>query len=213
MLGYYHNPQNITSFDKTGTEFEHSFIVLLKQQFRNSKTFKITELSGTVQDTEQGTDFLCGEIRIDPTTNFSHKNNMPYIAETQIPATPTQNFQIGIRHGNNYGGHYTPFEHPVVVIGLNITPPEYYKYQDYIDSNIAKHAENLMIAASDALDDYTTTDLKEREELFTTPLRPNPTYKQPRDISIRYKRIEQLRQKFDFTGESNDTSYSIDMEQ
>lgn len=82
------------------------------------------------QDEQEGTDFLYENedyypdliIRLDTTADFSKKDNMPFIADTKIPAFedgPT--FKIGIRHGNNckHRGGYSEFESPVCVIGFD----------------------------------------------------------------------------------------------
>lgn len=211
MRGY--NPQDCLHTDRVGKEFEHSCIVLWKQKFENNKTLTITDVSDTDADKKEGTDLLCGDIRIDVTTDFAKKDNMPYIADTGIPATRTQNFQIGIRHGNNYKDRYHPFPYPVVVIGVDVTPGEYYRNQEIIEENIQKHAHELIQLATDVLDDYQTTDPKERQEILDRQiLKHNPTYHQPRNLAARYRRIEELRQKFEFTGDIPDGPSTPEME-
>ena len=193
---YGKNPGNNIHIDTQGTEFEQTVIAIMKKTLPRGLKFQSTLSSK--DDIEQGTDAVCGEVRIDLTSNFTHKNYMPYIQDTGIPATRFTNFKMGVRHGNHHDRAYHPFDEPVVVIGVDMTPREFYRNQDEIEANVKKYAEELIAKADDTLLDYTTTDPEERKELVTQPLEPNPLYRRPKNIPDRYKRFEEARERFAF---------------
>lgn len=193
---YGKDPSSNVHIDAQGTEFEQTVIAIMRKTLPSGWKFKSTLSSK--DDHEQGTDAMCGEIRIDLTSNFTNKNYMPYIQDTGIPATRFTNFKIGIRHGNHHDRSYHPFDEPVVVIGVDMTPREFYQNQDEIEVNVKEHAEELMTMATDTLIDYTTTDPEERKIIDTQPLRPNPLYRQPKNLPDRYRRFEEARARFAF---------------
>ena len=175
-----------TDNNKIGNVFESDFYSVLKRKYE-----KVTCLqTGTDIDKQEGTDITYRDIRIDCTTDFAMKDFMPAIYETNIPATRTQKFMIGIRIGNSYKG-YTEFQQPTVVIGVNMNGHDYNIHEDELLDNLEAHIEELMMAAGDAYEDFIT--IEEREELFTAPLKINPRY--PQNItSLRYQQaIERLR--------------------
>ena len=178
--------------DVTGKEFETDMIGALRHQFQDSRIYRIRNMGGTRMDKEEGTDFLCGEIRLDATMNFSDKDTMPFIADTGIPATKMQNFLVGVRHGNTYRG-YTGFPQPVIVIGVDMDSYTYHQCDNEVIANAEKHAEELMDFASDCLEDYLTVDAEERLDLYRTPLRPNPSYKEPKNIEPKYAQSNRVR--------------------
>ena len=192
---YNNNSFRYRSDQSVGTDFEQLVIFVLKQKFKYIKSYKITDHTGTKLDKEQGTDFTCGEIRFDATTNFSEKNNMPWIKDTELEATPFKNFMLGIRNHNNK----QPFEQPVVIIGLDVEPREYHLYEDLIEENLKKHAKELINQASECLDDYQAADEKTRQELgIETVLTKNPEYEPPRKgLPPKYEKIEKFRQQLD----------------
>lgn len=178
--------------DKSGKEFESDMICALRHKFQDSRIYRIKNMGGTRMDKEEGTDFLCGEIRLDATMNFNDKDTMPFIADTGIPATRNQNFLVGVRHGNTYRG-YKGFPQPVIVIGVDMDSHTYHQYDIEIIENTQKHAEELMDFASDCLEDYLTVDPEERLDLYRTPLRPNPSYKEPKNIESKYAQKNRVR--------------------
>ena len=177
---------------KTGTEFETDMVDMLSDVFQNSRVYKIRKTTGTIADTKEGTDFFCGEIRLDATMDFRDKDFMPFVADTGIPATEIQNFLVGVRHGNSHRG-YQGFPEPVVVIGVNMDPSTYHQYENLVMDNAKRHATELMDFASDCLEDYITTDPTERKDLYRTVLRPNPRYREPRNIEPQYARSNRVR--------------------
>lgn len=128
---------------------------------------------------------------------------MPYIQDTGIPATKFTNFKMGVRHGNHHDKAYHPFDEPVVVIGVDMTPREFYQNRDEIEANVKEHAEELIAKADDTLLDYTTTDPEERKDIEAQPLKPNPFYRRPKNIPDRYKRFEEARERFAFLENSD----------
>ena len=178
-----------------GKQFEDDICWVLKK--KNPTAIK--RQIGTNLDTKEGTDFLYQALRIDATTDFHGKDNMPFVTETNIPATRWQNFQIGIRLGNSHHG-YTEFPEPVVVLGLSMDARTYRQHQDEIIENLDVHADELMFAATDAYLDYTTTDKEEREELFSQPLQPNPSYSPPETLGDRYKRLNLFQEETKHNG-------------
>lgn len=198
--------------DKTGKEFEDSVIFALKETFKNNKTYNIVNYTGTDQDIKEGTDFTCGGIRFDATTNFSEKNNMPWIMDTGLDATPFHNFQLGIRNHNNRKA----FPAPVIVLGIDIDPYTYNIYSEYIENKLQEHAQELMYMANDCLDDYQITDPEERKDMDIQPiLKQNPDYTQPRNLTENYKKIEAFRSKlshFDNIEKSAQTKKELEYE-
>lgn len=186
-------PDKIDTWEPNGKEFEGDFIAALKTQFKDNKSYRIQIYTGAKMDREQGTDLTCGELRLDPTLNFSHKNCMPYIYETDIPATPCHNFKMGIRHGNRHDGQYTPFEQAVIVIGVDMASDEYKVWRNDLLDSINEHAEELIMTADDCYLDYITTDKKERQDLFSTPLKDNPDYRVPKELNGQYAEIRRFR--------------------
>ena len=152
----YATPDNCTKYSNkpTGKDFETSVINVLKRTFKDSKTFEIKDLRGTKEDIQNGTDFTCGEIRIDLTMNIDHKDNMVFIKETDLDPVCGFPIKMGIRKGNNHNGKTHEFNEPVVVIGLNMPPALYDQYEDDIKIYMQKHSEELMCKADDYLAEY-----------------------------------------------------------
>lgn len=194
MAGY-RNDNMFETFrrkDQLGSVFEQDFIDMLKCRFKTVK-----DMRSSKDDKEQGTDIILNSVRMDITMNFAQKDWMPFSFETDIPATITDNIKIGVRHGNSHKG-YTEFKEPVIVIGVDMEPYTYRLYEDEILDNIDKNIDNILIAATDAIQDYTTTDKEERKELFDTPLRKNKNYKPPRHLGTKYKMLndQQIEEKY-----------------
>lgn len=206
---YGRNPQDNLQYEAQGKEFERGFIIALKRQFKDNKTYHIETHTGTDMDTKQGTDFTCADIRIDPTLNFSHKNYMPYIMETDIAATPCQNFKMGIRHGNHHEGQYHGFDEPVVVIGIDMPPEDYKVWQDEIFKNIEENAFDIIENASIALEDYMAVTKEDREDLIDAPLKKNPNYRPPKNPLQKYANIEKFRAELENQETENSTNYEV----
>lgn len=197
------NPEmNLLMSQHAGNEFEDGFVFATKKAFKDSKVYKVKNLTGTNVDYTEGTDLMIGEIRIDPTINFDNKDYMPFVADTGIVAVGRQTWQMGVRHGNSHKG-YQEFKEPVVVIGLNMSAQEYRANEDAILESLEKNAEDLMVKADDCLLDYTTTDSYERLDLYDTPLKPNSNYKEPKRIGDRYKAYNNINRFL--TEDSDDT--------
>lgn len=195
--------------DKSGREFESDMICALRHKFQDSRIYRIKNMGGTRMDKEEGTDFLCGEIRLDATMNFNDKDTMPFIADTGIPATRNQNFLVGVRHGNTYRG-YKGFPQPVIVIGVDMDSHTYHQYDIEIIENTQKHAEELMDFASDCLEDYLTVDPKERLDLYRTPLKPNPSYTEPKNIEPKYAQKNRVRRLPTLPSSVTNTEYDTE---
>ncbi len=91
------------------------------------------------------------------TLRISKKDNMPFIFDTQIPAGAGKNFKIGVRHGNTHqpdnkqwSEHYSEFEQPVIVIGIDIDATIYNKSKHEILPNLEENADILLLMAEDA---------------------------------------------------------------
>jgi hypothetical protein len=72
-----------------------------------------------------------------------------------------------------------------------------------------KHADELLLEASDSYEDYITTDKKSREKLYQTPLIKNDTYIQPNKLSKKIERIEKIREKFSFLNQTDDPNNEL----
>ena len=174
----YHKPPK-RSF---GQYFEKDVVDVFTKAFCNSKTFRVVSCIGTKADKQEGTDFTIGEIRFDITTNIDNKKCMPFIADTGIKAIRDCNFRMGIRVGNEHNG-YTEFEDPVVVIGLGMPSDTLKQYKDAVLESLYKNATDLVCFASDCLEDYNTRSTIERAYLDNLPLRVNPKFRKPKDMS------------------------------
>lgn len=150
------------------------------------------------QDLYEGTDMIYDDdLRLDLTTAFDTKDNMPYMFDTGIPAANGKNYMMGVRIGNTHKGH-TDFPEPVIVFGVTMEPKEYYNHEDELLKSLHENAKQLISKAYDAIDDYQCTDMEERQELFDTPLQRNPKYKMPKKVkNNRYLEIEELRKEID----------------
>ena len=186
----------------TGSEFETDSLYALQKSCTSLKN-----CIGSDIDKNEGTDFIYQDLRLDATLDFEHKDNMPFAFDTGIPAATGQNFQMGIRIGNNHKG-YTEFPEPVVVIGLCMDSHTYRLYQDNILENMIKNADDLMFAANDAYLDYITTDDKEREELFTQPLRTNNRYETPHNISEKFDTLNKQQYMLMQNNKKEDIEYA-----
>ena len=65
---YGKNPGNNIHIDAQGTEFEQTVIAIMKKTLPRGLKFQSTLSSK--DDIEQGTDAVCGEVRIDLTSNL-----------------------------------------------------------------------------------------------------------------------------------------------
>ena len=188
----HYQPKNTVRIARTaGEHFEDEF------QTAMFKALPSLEKTTEEVDKKEGADFLInqGEIRLDTTLDFTNKKFVPFVFDTQIPATSDQTFKIGIRIGNAHNG-YTEFSKPVVVIGLDLDPYAYKMSESTIAQNLLTHRDELRNAIYDAHLDYTTLDKKEREEtLFAEPLRPNPNYREPRAITDCMKKYNDMQYK------------------
>ena len=213
-------------FKHAGDEFQIDFVSHLERQFRNDNMVEVKNCINIKElDDYNGTDAIyrtktskgeiISEIRLDPTLGFEEKNNMPYIAESDISVARNVNLWFGIRHGNlqkvkDKYGHtvydengqpktkYNSFEKPVVVVGLNMTRHEYNAYyKNIIFDELEKKMVDIVDFAQDCLDDYENMDLEDRKELYQTPLKKNPNYKPPKkNVNAKYKAIEDWRNEF-----------------
>lgn len=177
----------IDSQYQTGTLFEDDICAIFASEFPKLKNHR-----GTSLDKYEGTDFSLFDMRMDSTLNFSDKKWMPFWFETDIPATDTENFKMGIRHGNSYKG-YSEFSKPVVVIGLDMESVDYKKNRDQIINNMRTHIQDLFNYAEAAYSDYTELDKEERNYLEITPLRKNDKYRPPRHIGERYQALNNFQ--------------------
>lgn len=164
MIKGYTPPDNCTRYNNTpiGKNFEAKVISVLKNKFRDNKTFRIEDTRGTKEDIQNGTDFICGGIRIDLTMNIDNKDNMVFIKETDLDPINGFPIKMGIRKGNNHtrNGKTHEFAEPVVVIGLDMPPTLYELYEDDIEIYVQKHDTELICKADDYLAEY--------EEMMTT---------------------------------------------
>lgn len=158
-----------------GKEFEDKFEFAMRKATKDSKTYAIKRANKEM-DEKEGTDFLCGGIRLDPTLHFSgpSKNFMPYVCDSEIPSgVPHTNFKMGVRLANWGKGHYNEFPEPVVVIGLDMEPKDFRIWEDVIMDTISKNGKDIVDKAVLVLDDFEANDKESRAELFETPLVKN----------------------------------------
>ena len=191
---------------------------------------RLQDTTNTPLDFDQGTDFVLHHIevkfpfkkpddrddkatamalsenfrlRLDPTTNFKGKNNMPFICDTGIMATENTPFMIGIRHGRKEyeTGHHVDFEQPVIVIGIDPGQSFYRQNRFEIETNMKKNIDKIVDKAIEAYVDYSLKNDKVRAMLtekttFSSPLKVNPHYSESkgaiRHINERYKTLNDL---------------------
>lgn len=112
-------------------------------------------------------------LHIDATMNFGGKNHMPVYKETGISIGGNP-IMIGIRYGNNHAD----FEKPVVVLGMNMSAPDYRLYQDVIQSTLRQNAPELFRQCVEAYNGYMTgTDIGfQRNTDFWWPRREESKY-------------------------------------
>lgn len=170
-----------------GSEFEADFLEILSKKYK-----KLESRIGSLTDKHEGTDFVLNDVRIDTTLQFSNKNFMPFIYETKIPATPHENFTMGIRIGNSHNG-YTEFPKPVVVIGLDMTPHEYDVWENVIEDNLTRYADDIILTITDVYLTYTSQEEEDRNGLAIPCLTPNKNYKQPKNIGSQFSQLNDLQ--------------------
>lgn len=202
-----------------GNTFETDMFGAMKRTYPSyQKKGKLKLTTGTELDTNEGTDIIFDDMRLDPTLNFSNKKYMPFIYETDIQATPFHNWKIGIRIGVKYfkkhKSIYTNFPQPVVVIGLDMSASDYRVWRDAIIENMTANNNEIMYdlftKAQDAYFDYITTDKEKRKELEDTPLKPNNSYIQNKDTNNYYKKRNNVTRPLphiDDNGDTNDPQY------
>lgn len=202
---YRGNPEKYATRTTNGHDFETTFIAAMRVGFEANDKHAITQVSGTVWDVEQGTDAVIdAKMRIDPTLNFANKSFMPFYMDTGIKATHNQTFKIGLRHGNTHDG-YSEFDQTVVVIGLDMLPMEYTRYERTIKWSVVNNAEKLNDIARKCWRDYSTVTPEKREKLKKMPLQPNPKYREPRDIGSKYKHYNALQRSLAEQGDEKET--------
>lgn len=191
-------PGHNLHFDRSGTELEQDFMGSVRTCIdRSAGKHTARSTSGTYLDREQGTDALIDGMRIDITQDFSGKDHMPLIMDSGIPATRSQNFQIGIRVGNNFHG-YTQFERPVIVVGFDATTQEYRQNDEIIMENLAKHGLALFDRCRDAYCDFMFMD--KNPDLY---LNPNITKHDMRHV----KRDPEIAARLAMQTESSDKTH------
>ena len=185
----YGNPGKMVSdykiIDSPGKRFENDVISTLRKMYSEG----ITDTVGTKMDTELGVDFILeDEIGADTTLNFENKDHMPLIRETNIPATLSQNFKLGLRTGNNYKG-YTEFEKPVIVVGLNMDAKTYDANDYDITVNIKKHGRELMDAIFNFYYDVDDFMAEESKEIPDVKENKNAKYTQKQQKKSKYQQL------------------------
>lgn len=203
---YGYNPEqvaisHIDEDEPVGKTFEKDFCrLMIKHDFEIIPTVK------TKEDTERGTDLIMkgfdesnenAYMRIDVTLDFSNKDNMPFIYDTGVSATPYETYKMGIRIGNTNEGHKN-FKDPVVVIGIDMLPHEFKKWQtriiERLEANQCNKLFYLLDLARDAYEDYTKCG-EERKDLIEKPLRKNPRYVEPKDLSKKLRILNEQQYK------------------
>lgn len=171
-----------------GTQFENAL-----RNAMHGQCLKVQNKNGSAMDKYQGTDFTYMGMRVDATLHFSGKRWMPYVMDTDIAILPGKNLRMGIRHGNTKNG-YTEFPEPVVVIDCDCDDKRTYEdMADEVFATLVRNSEEIANYAVDAYADYTETDVEERKNLFSEPLRPNPAYRRPRHLGRRFAELNDLQ--------------------
>ena len=173
--------------DSAGQMLEADFLGILSKKYK-----KLESRIGSLTDKHEGTDFVLNDVRIDTTLQFSNKDFMPFIYETKIPATPYENFTMGIRIGNSHNG-YTEFPKPVVVIGLDMTPHEYKVWENVIEDNLTRYADDIIITITDVYLTYTLQEEEDRDGLAIPCLISNKNYEQPKTIGSQFAQLNDLQ--------------------
>lgn len=223
-----------TPGESAGKSFESDMIAKARAVMGPNR---ITSVTGTKLDKEEGTDFttfditdikaenkadtknykrMKMELRMDATLNFSNKKNMPFCYETEFPCTQFHNFQIGIRIGTTYQDEntkkyvYHEFEKPVIVIGIDADEGEYFQQYDIIQENLKKYMPDLILAASDCYQDFITMNPNYRKDLESSDLKPNPNYRMNRNCK-KYNEMVNMLNKMDKEGENVYANHTDDM--
>lgn len=195
-----------------GNEFEDQMAMSLSQAYPKN----IIKVTGTDLDIKQGTDIVyktkSTEIRMDATLNFDHKDNTPFMCETDLKLPGTDhNILLGIRLGNSHKGRFNEFDKPVVVIGVNMDAEEFRNtysnkmYDEFASKRNADFPYDLMEKVEEAYNDYMTTQDRDKK-LDAEPLQlRNSKWRMPQKISKENKtRILTQNAKLNKTIAKND---------
>lgn len=190
MANPYANIFSYNSSFSQGNDFEDQMAMSLSQAYPKN----IIKVTGTDLDKKQGTDIVyktrSTEIRMDPTLNFDHKDNTPFMCETDLKLPGTDhNILLGIRLGNSHKGRFNEFDKPVVVIGVNMDAEEFRNtysnkmYDEFASRRNTDFPYDLMEKVEEVYNDYMTTQDRDKK-LDTEPLKPkNSAWRVPRNIS------------------------------
>lgn len=193
---YFDRNDNEHSFrEASGKSFETKFIAYMNaglKSLSNDPRYVVKKATGTKYDEREGTDAVIGNMRIDPTLNFSNKKFMPFYVKLSAQPITGYNFMVGMRHGNDHKG-YTGFPQTVVVIGLDMPPSVYNNNETKILNYIKNNAKQLTDIMYKCLTDYTTTDPEERKNIAKVPFRTNSNYTEPDGIEGKYKHYNALQ--------------------
>ena len=192
------NADNARFENGVGGVFEEQMVRALQrgmaEKQKTSVTPYITPTIGTAKDKCEGTDFIfLDDTHMDVTLNFSHKDFMPVIYESDIKVVKNENINVkyGVRHGNSYKD-YTEFATPVVVIGFDIDQATYRKHEDEILQSVEDHASEIFDTAMDVYYDFTISNDDEADrDGIEHIVHKNPNYTQPVNLGNRYQQMLQ----------------------
>lgn len=128
-----------------GTDFEDEVVDIIQ----NTIGEDCIRLSGSYEDRAEGTDATIYGLPCDITVNFYGKDHME-----ELPAVVPLDFatvRFGVRTGNSHNG-FTPFENPVLVIGIDGFDIKQYKW--YILNEFKKRIDEILEIGQDEYWNY-----------------------------------------------------------
>ncbi len=185
-----------------GKPFEDEMLHALK----SSKFGRyIIPVTGTKEDKYNGTDFILRlndrgqtkNVRVDLTSAFStKKDNMPLRYESNIsfPDNSKRNVKVGVRIGNSHNG-FTPFQEPVIVLGLDVGSDEYAIARGVIRNGLNTRARDVLNLVTKAYLDFNREagDRKNIEHI----LHYDSSYKVKKNTPASVKKCLRLAQDID----------------
>ena len=181
-------------------------IVELEKNLNARAKENVISTINTDEDRFRGTDCIYdNNYRIDFTCHFDkklQKDYVPFIADTGIKATDTENFYIGIKHGHHKD---KAFEEPVAIIGVNMTGRDYRYSENIIEYNLEKNMDKLLKHAVDGLEAYMNGG-----EGFDTILKPNKQYQEPKNLPKNRPNYHKLNKMLEQSIKENNPDYKTE---
>lgn len=110
--------------------------------FPEDVEFQCEDMSGTIDDTHNGTDAIIQGVRVDWATSLVHKD---FYRQVRAESYDGWIVTFGIRTGNCHGR----FPQPVVVVALDYSPRQVARYMGAIKRALRAHVADIYNAIMD----------------------------------------------------------------